>query len=164
MATIQGKKSYIWLHFHFSRSMIVLQVNTPLPLPARFFLNFRKRTYLLWLDVIQNAWHCKVTAIDFQRKWAAFVESQNRTNLYSKFFFLVGMQFQGMEQLCMLQVCAKPLDSSYIEIDLWVETIDVFLSPFLRTLRCRWEAVGHVWEQITSFVLVQENVYWIRQR
>ena len=54
------------------------------------------------------------------------------------------MQFESMEQLCMPQVCANPLDSSYIETDLWIETVDVFLSPFLHTLRCRGEAVSHV--------------------
>jgi hypothetical protein len=98
--------------------------------PSRFFFNFRKPTYPLWLDVIQNAWHCKVTAIDFHGKLVAFEESQNRTILYGRFmfFFLGGIQFQHMEQLCMLQVCSKPFDSSYMEIDLWVETLDVFLS------------------------------------
>jgi len=55
--------------------------------PARFFFNFRKRTYPLWLDVIQNAWHCKVTAIDFHGKWVAFEESQNRTILDSRYIF-----------------------------------------------------------------------------
>jgi len=89
MATIQEKKLYLVTlsFFKIYDRPTGKYVSLPPP-PARFFFNFRKRTYPLWLDVIQNAWHCKLTAIDFQGKWVAFEESQNRTILYSRIFFL----------------------------------------------------------------------------
>jgi len=61
-----------------------------------------------------------------------------------------GIQFQDMERLCMLQVCAKPFDSSYIEPDLWVETSTFSLVSFYG----RWGVAG------TQWVMYEKNNYF----
>jgi hypothetical protein len=59
------------------------------------------------------------------------------------FFFLEGIQFQDMEELCRPQVSTAELDSSYIEVDSWVKIFEVFLSSFLRMLMRFGDPVGH---------------------
>ena len=81
MVTIQEKKGLYWITLLFSKIYDRPASKYVFSPPTRFFFNFRKRKYPLWLDVIQNAWHCKVTAIDFHGKWVAFEESQTCTIL-----------------------------------------------------------------------------------
>jgi len=63
-----------------------------------------------------------------------------------------------------LQVCSKPFDSSCIEIDLWVETFDVFLSSFFTDAEASRGRSGSFMRIDYFFFLALADVFCISLR